>query len=104
MACFFGLGLAQVFNPYSPSLFYGLLGLKLYFYYVPLMFVGYALMRTEHDLHRFLVVNMGVAAVIATGCNYSGDFGVDFFNPDAVQILILWDICEVHTRSGVSRD
>jgi len=30
------LGLVQVFNPFSPSIFYGILGLKLYFYYVPL--------------------------------------------------------------------
>src|SRR5262249_22598266 len=38
---FFGLGVIQAFNPLSPSPFYGILGLKLYFYYVPLIYVGY---------------------------------------------------------------
>src|SRR5215475_793876 len=33
-------GFLQVFNPGSPHIVYGLLGMKLYFYYVPLMFVG----------------------------------------------------------------
>src|SRR5579864_817493 len=42
LAMFFWLGIAQIFNPYSPSIFFGLLGIKTYFYYVPLMFAGYA--------------------------------------------------------------
>ena len=42
LGAFFLLGLAQFFNPGSPSFWYGVLGLKLYFYYIPLMFVGYA--------------------------------------------------------------
>src|SRR4051812_6216596 len=37
LALFFGLALIQVFNTASPNIIYGLLGLKLYFYYVPLM-------------------------------------------------------------------
>jgi len=36
---FFWLGALQVFNQNSPHILYGLLGFKLYFYYVPLMFV-----------------------------------------------------------------
>src|ERR1700736_6837477 len=35
-------GVMQVFNPASTSIFYGLLGMKLYFYYMPLIFVGYS--------------------------------------------------------------
>ena len=49
----------QVFNTESPSVVYGLLGLKLYFYYVPLMFVGYALIDTNRDLERLLMFNLG---------------------------------------------
>jgi hypothetical protein len=44
---------AQLFNPGASSLFYGILGLKLYFLYVPLMYLGYALMDSEQDLRRF---------------------------------------------------
>ena len=58
---FFWIAVLQVFNPEIPSVWYGLLGLKLYFYYVPMMFVGYALIETEADLYRFLVINMLLA-------------------------------------------
>ena len=62
---FFCWGFIEVFNPNSPSLWFGLLGLKLYFGYVPLFFLGYALFRNEADLRRFLIVNMVIAALIA---------------------------------------
>ena len=75
------LGLVQVLNPHSPSIFYGLLGMKLYFYYIPLMFVGYAMLRKEDDLHRFLVVSMALAAVIASVGIIQAIVGVDFLNP-----------------------
>jgi hypothetical protein len=81
LGIFFILAVVQIFNPYSPSLLYGLLGMKLYFYYIPLMFVGYALMRTEQDLRKFLVVNMGIAALIAAVGIIQAIFGAEFLNP-----------------------
>jgi len=64
LALFFGLALIQVFNTGSPSIVYGLLGLKLYFYYVPLMFVGYALIQTDRDLERCQVFNIALGLAI----------------------------------------
>jgi hypothetical protein len=78
---FFWLGAIQVFNPNSPSVFYGLLGMKLYFYYVPLMFLGYALVRSEVDLHRFLVFNLGLAALVALLGMVQAVTGHGFLNP-----------------------
>lgn len=75
------VGFVQVFNPLSPSIFYGLLGLKLYFYYIPLMFVGYAMLRKENDLRRFLVLNMVLAAVISMVGILQAIVGLDFLNP-----------------------
>jgi hypothetical protein len=46
-------GLLQVFNPASTSFFYGILGMKVEFLYVPLIYVGYALIDSEEDLRRF---------------------------------------------------
>jgi hypothetical protein len=81
LGLFFLLGLVQVFNPASPSIFYGLLGLKIYFYYVPLMFVGYAAFRAERDLHRFLVFSTGIAGIIALIGILQSILGLDFLNP-----------------------
>jgi hypothetical protein len=74
-------GLVQVFNPLSPSIFYGLLGLKLYFYYVPLMYIGYAMLRHEADLRKFLLVTMSVAGVVAVVGILQTIIGLDFLNP-----------------------
>ncbi len=78
---FFWLGFLQVFNPYSPSMLYGFLGLKLYFYYVPLMFVGYALVDSEPSLHKFLMFNLKLAVVIALLGAIQAVRGPEFLNP-----------------------
>ena len=79
--CSFFWGWCRFSIRFRRVLFYGLLGLKLYFYYVPLMFVGYAMLRKEDDLRRFLVVNMVLAAVISLVGILQAIVGLDFLNP-----------------------
>jgi hypothetical protein len=65
---FFWFGLVQVFNPASSSIFYGILGMKIYFLYIPLMYVGYALIDSEEDLRRFFTFNsILIIAVVGLG-------------------------------------
>lgn len=78
---FIWLGVIQVFNSNSPNILYGLLGLKVYFYYIPLMFVGYALIRNDEDLRKFLAVNAVLAAVIAGLGIIQAIVGNTFLNP-----------------------
>lgn len=85
LSLFFWLAVLQVFNPYSPSPFYGLLGLKVDFYYVPLMFLAYALIRGERDLHRFLLVFMLLVVVISGLGIIQGILGPQFLNPPTLQ-------------------
>jgi hypothetical protein len=84
LAMFFWLGVAQVFNPHSPSVFFGLLGMKTYFYYVPLMFAGYALLRTEEDLRKVLMLNMWIAIVVAGLGVLQSLGGGGFLNPEGM--------------------
>jgi hypothetical protein len=81
LSLFFWLGVLQVFNQNSPNLIYGLLGLKLYFYYVPMMFVGYALIRSDEELRKFLVVNAVLAGVISLLGIVQAIVGHSFLNP-----------------------
>ena len=74
-------GVLECFNPRSPSIFYGFLGLKLYFYYIPIIFVGYALIRSDEDLRRFLSFNMLLAGVISLLGIIQAVVGVSFLNP-----------------------
>jgi hypothetical protein len=78
-------GVAQVFNPGSPSIFYGILGLKLYFLYVPLMYLGYALVDSERELRRFFMFN-AVLLLIVGGLGIAQSIiGPSFLNPATLQ-------------------
>jgi hypothetical protein len=77
-------GFIQIFNPGSTSIWYGLMGFKMFFYYVPLILIGYALLTSEADLQRFFTVNLILAiAIISLGIAQS-ILGASFLNP-AVQ-------------------
>lgn len=65
LACFFALSVLQMFNPALESLAIGLVGLKTYFYYLPLMLVIPAVLRTERDLFRFLTALLLLAIPVA---------------------------------------
>ena len=81
LSFFIWLGVLQIFNQNSPSVLYGLLGFKLYFYYIPLMYVGYALIRNDEDLRKFLLANVILAAVIASLGIAQAILGHSFLNP-----------------------
>jgi len=78
---FVWFGVMQVFNPASPTFIYGLLGLKIYFYYMPLLFVGYALLNFEAELRRFFFVNMVLALIIVSLGIVQSVLGHTFLNP-----------------------
>src|SRR6202158_395115 len=84
LMAFFWLALIQVFNPWSPSILYGFLGMKLYFYYAPLMLLGYAMIERPADLERFLVVSLLAGIVIAGLGIAQSVVGGNFLTPDDI--------------------
>jgi hypothetical protein len=82
---FFWFAVAQMFNPASTSLFYGFLGLKLYFLYVPLMYVGYALIDSEQALRRFFLFNALLILVVGSLGIAQSIIGPTFLNPPTLQ-------------------
>lgn len=81
LSLFVWLGVLQIFNQNSPHIAYGLLGFKLYFYYIPLIYVGYALIRSDEDLRKFVVVNALAAGLIGTLGIVQAVLGHSFLNP-----------------------
>src|SRR5580658_9957468 len=81
---FVWFGVIQIFNPASTHIMYGLMGMKIYFYYVPLIFIGYALLNSEAELRRFFTVNMVLVLVIVSLGIAQSIIGPGFLNP-AVQ-------------------
>jgi hypothetical protein len=102
LSIFVWLGVLHVFNQNSPSILYGLLGFKIYFYYVPLLFAGYALIRTEEDLRKFLVANASLAGVIGALGIVQGIMGNTFLNPGklAPELADLGNLSKTSPISG----
>ena len=102
LSLFFWLGLLEVFNQNSPSILYGLLGMKTYFYYMPLMFVAYGLIRTDQDLRKFLVTNVALAGVIGGLGIAQAILGNSFLNPATLSpdLQYLGDLSKVSPLSG----
>jgi hypothetical protein len=78
---FIWFGALQIFNPASTSIWYGLMGFKLFFYYVPLLFIGYALLNSEAELRRFFTVNLVLVIVIISLGIAQSILGPSFLNP-----------------------
>lgn len=95
---FLWFGLIQVFNPASTSLVYGVLGMKLYFYYIPLIFVGYALIDKESDLQKFYPYLLGLSLVVALLGIAQSILGHTFLNPT----IMADDIRDLSTNYRVS--
>lgn len=100
---FLWFSILQIFNPASTSIFYGLMGLKLDFYYIPLMFVGYALIDSEQDLRRLFTVSLAIAAVICSLGIAQAILGHTFLNPEhpAEDIRMLSGLYREAPISGV---
>ena len=81
LSLFFWLAVVQIFNQNSPSVLYGLLGIKMYFYYAPLMFIGYSLVRNDEELRKFLVLNAVLAIVVSAVGIMQSVVGNSFLNP-----------------------
>lgn len=103
LSLFIWLGAIQVFNQNSPHILYGLLGFKVYFYYIPLMWVGYALIRHDEDLRKFLVINAALAGVIASLGLIQAVVGNSFLNPTvlAPELQDLGDLNKVTPLSNL---
>ena len=82
---FIWFGVIQMFNPASTSIFYGILGMKVYFLYVPLMFVGYSLIESDLDLRKFFTFNMVLFLIVVALGIAQSILGPKFLNPMVIQ-------------------
>jgi hypothetical protein len=100
---FVWFGIIQIFNPASTSIWYGLMGVKMFFYYIPLIVIGYALLNTEAQLRRFFTVNLALAVVVISLGIAQSVLGPSFLNP-AHQAEDLRELSTLYrvTSTGVS--
>jgi hypothetical protein len=101
---FVWFGVLQIFNPASTSIWYGLMGFKIFFYYVPMVFLGYALINSEVQLRRFFTVNMVLALIIISLGIAQSILGPSFLNPahPAEDIRLLSGLYRVSEAGGLA--
>jgi hypothetical protein len=101
---FIWFGGMQVFNPASTTIWYGLMGFKIFFYYVPLLFIGYALLNTEAELRRFFKINLILALIIISLGIAQSVIGPGFLNPavQAEDIRLLSGLYRVSPITGLA--
>jgi hypothetical protein len=98
---FVWFGAMQVFNPASTHIMYGLMGFKMFFYYIPLVFIGYALLNSEAELRRFFTVNLVLVLIIVSLGIAQSIIGPSFLNP-AVQADDLRELSTLYRVSPIS--
>jgi hypothetical protein len=85
LSIFFWFCALQIFNPASTSVYYGILGLKINFLYVPLIYVGYSIVESEEDLRRFLCFVCILILIVAGLGLAQSILGPSFLNPKIMQ-------------------
>ena len=85
LVLFFWYCVLEVFNPASTSIFFGLMGLKLYFFYAPFVMIGYALFVSEKEVRKFFFFN-SLLILVVTGFGITQSIlGHKFLNPEMIQ-------------------
>ena len=98
---FFWFCLIQMFNPASTSVYYGILGMKINFLYVPLLYVGYAFADSDEDIRRFFSF-VCVMILIVAGLGLAQSIvGPTFLNPRVLQEDIR-DLSTTYRASPIS--
>jgi hypothetical protein len=98
---FIWFGVIQIFNPASTHIMYGLMGMKIYFYYVPLLIIGYALLNSERELRRFFTINLVLILIIVSLGIAQSIIGPTFLNP-AVQAEDLREVSTLYRASPIT--
>jgi hypothetical protein len=101
LLCFLFLGIIQVFNSNSTSIFYGLMGMKLYFFYVPLLYVGYYFIDSDRRLRNFFAFNSVLILVVVCLGIAQAIIGHTFLNPTVIQEDIR-DLSTTYRASPIS--
>lgn len=77
----FGWAVSQMLSGSTGTVAVPLVGLRMSFFYVPMLYLGYEFVRTEKDLRTFLVLALTVAAGVAALGIAQSIIGLQFLNP-----------------------
>lgn len=79
----FGWAVVEAFNPHVEHFLVPIVGLRMSFLYVPMLWLGYAFARDEPGLKRFLVLSLSLGGIAAVLGMVQAVVGLDFLNPEA---------------------
>jgi hypothetical protein len=83
IAIWFLWALVEVFNPGIGHPLEPLIGLRMSFFYVPMIYLGYRFAARPSSLSAFLKLNIAVGTIVATLGIVQWTVGLEFLNPSA---------------------
>jgi len=75
------LAVAECFNPQIEHPLMPVIGMRMYFLYIPLLYLGYAYIDSEERLRRFLLFTLVLGSVVSGLGVIQAVIGLDFLNP-----------------------
>jgi hypothetical protein len=97
-----GLALAECFNPHIEHPLIPLIGLRMFFLYVPLLYLGYAYFDAEERVRRFLIFALGLGGGVAALGVLQAVIGLDFLNPEGFVPGLRLELIRIAPESQMS--
>ncbi|MCS7156511.1 MAG: O-antigen ligase family protein [Blastocatellia bacterium] len=76
------LAVAECFNPQIEHPLIPIIGMRMHFLYIPLLYLGYAYFDSEERLRRFLLFALVLGGIVAMLGVLQALIGLDFLNPE----------------------
>jgi len=96
----FGWAGAEALNPNISNWLVPIMGLRMSFFYVPMLYLGYAFFKNEQQLRGFLILILSIAMLVSLLGIVQAIVGLDFLNPESARGLRL-DMTRVELHLGV---
>ena len=77
-----GWALVQCFNPNLTSAWVPIIGLRMTFFYVPMIYLGYSYVDSEKRLRNFGLLMLSVGLLVSVGGILQSIWGLQFLNPE----------------------
>jgi hypothetical protein len=82
LAAMVALAIAECFNPQIEHPLIPVIGMRMFFLYVPLLYLGYAYFDSEERVRRFLLFALGLGGGVAALGVLQALMGLEFLNPE----------------------
>jgi len=98
----FGWALVEIFNPHVGHPLEPLVGLRMSFFYIPMIYLGYNFINSEEKLRQFLKLNILIGTIVAILGIIQAIVGLHFLNPSGFVSYLRLDLIRTAPEAGLA--